>query len=89
MNITVIGNGRWGTFITWYLDRIGHKVALYGRSKSESMKSLIENRRNQYISFNDSVLLTTNLEVINESEVIVISINAQGLTALIKELNTL
>jgi len=88
MNITVIGNGRWGTFITWYLDRIGHKVALYGRSKSESMKSLIENRRNQYISFNDSVLLTTNLEVINESEVIVISINAQGLTALIKELNT-
>ena len=29
MNITVIGCGRWGTFIAWYLDSIGHNVKLY------------------------------------------------------------
>ena len=31
MKITVIGCGRWGSLITWYLDRIGHEVTLYGR----------------------------------------------------------
>ena len=23
MKITVVGSGRWGSFIAWYLDRIG------------------------------------------------------------------
>ena len=34
MNITVIGCGRWGSLITWYLDHIGHRVTLYGRAAS-------------------------------------------------------
>ena len=34
MNIFVIGCGRWGSLITWYLDRIGHHVTLYGRKSS-------------------------------------------------------
>ena len=37
MNITVIGCGRWGSLITWYLDHIGHRVTLYGRSTSPKM----------------------------------------------------
>ncbi|MDD4422841.1 MAG: 2-dehydropantoate 2-reductase N-terminal domain-containing protein, partial [Eubacteriales bacterium] len=32
MVISVIGCGRWGSFIAWYLDRCGNKVYLYGRS---------------------------------------------------------
>ena len=35
MNITVIGSGRWGSFIAYYLDKIGKKVTLYGRSTSK------------------------------------------------------
>jgi glycerol-3-phosphate dehydrogenase (NAD(P)+) len=31
MKIVVIGCGRWGSLITWYLDSIGHGVTLYGR----------------------------------------------------------
>lgn len=31
MNITVIGCGRWGSFIAWYLDRINNNVTLYGK----------------------------------------------------------
>ena len=31
MKVMVIGCGRWGSLITWYLDSIGHKVTLYGR----------------------------------------------------------
>ena len=28
MKITVIGCGRWGSLITWYLDSIGHSLSL-------------------------------------------------------------
>ena len=31
MKISVLGCGRWGTFIAWYLDKIGHQITLYGR----------------------------------------------------------
>ena len=34
MRITVIGCGRWGSLIAWYLDRTGHAVTLYGRPGS-------------------------------------------------------
>lgn len=35
MNATVIGCGRWGSFIAWYLDNLGYNVMLYGREESE------------------------------------------------------
>ena len=34
MKATVIGCGRWGSFIAWYLRKIGHEVTLYGREGS-------------------------------------------------------
>lgn len=46
-NIFVIGCGRWGTFIAWYLDKIGHKVSLYGRKQSGHMKRLSDTRKNE------------------------------------------
>ena len=33
-NIMVVGPGRWGSFLTWYLDRIGNKVTLYGHNEA-------------------------------------------------------
>ena len=33
--VTVIGCGRWGSFIAYYLDKIGKDVTLYGRSTSK------------------------------------------------------
>ena len=38
MNIGVIGCGRWGSLITWYLDRLGHSMTLYGRASSPHMQ---------------------------------------------------
>ena len=32
MNITLLGCGRWGSFIAWYLDKIGHNVTIWGLS---------------------------------------------------------
>ena len=46
MKVTVIGCGRWGSLITWYLDKIGHEVALYGRATSAHMQRFLEERKN-------------------------------------------
>ena len=30
MNATVLGCGRWGSFIAWYLNKLGFSVTLWG-----------------------------------------------------------
>lgn len=89
MKVTVIGCGRWGTFIAWYLDKFGHETSLYGREASQHMKKLIEFRENEYLKLTDSVRLTTDIEDIKESQVIVISVGAQGLRSLCRQINGL
>ncbi len=87
--IFVIGCGRWGTFIAWYLSRIGHEVTLYGRKNSENLRKLIENRSNEYLKLDDSIRLTADLHELCESDITVISINSQGLQKLMEELRAL
>ena len=41
MKITVIGCGRWGSLITWYLDRMGHDVTLYGMADAPEMQRFL------------------------------------------------
>lgn len=77
--IFVIGCGRWGSFIAWYLDRIGHEVSLYGRKSSVNMQKFMETRANEYLTMPESVRLTTELEECKESDIIVISISSQTL----------
>ena len=61
MNITVIGCGRWGSLITWYLDHIGHHVTLYGRQSSPRMQSFLATRQNDLLTLPESVALSTDL----------------------------
>lgn len=82
----VIGCGRWGTFIAWYLDKIGHEVYLYGREKSSNMQELIRTRKNQYLTLADSVHLTTTYEEIQSADYIIISVGAQGLQQVISDM---
>lgn len=86
MKITVIGCGRWGSLITWYLDRNGNDVTLYGRSDSKHMISFLETRSNDLLTLPESVKLSTDLSCVKDAETIVISINSQGLRSLFKEL---
>ena len=67
-NIFVLGCGRWGSFIGWYLDNIGHKVTLYGRENSKNMKRFMETRQNDYITLSESIILTSNLEDIKQAD---------------------
>lgn len=86
MNITVVGCGRWGSLITWYLDKIGHNVTLYGRNNSKNMQRFLEERKNNLLTLKETVTLSTNLEVIKNSDVIVISIDSQGLQRFMDEI---
>ncbi|WP_093989354.1 NAD(P)H-dependent glycerol-3-phosphate dehydrogenase [Massiliimalia timonensis] len=86
MKITVIGCGRWGSLITWYLDSIGHSVTLYGRETSKHMQAFFATRKNDVLTLPQSVGLSTELSCVAEAEVIVISIGAQGLRRLMEEL---
>ncbi len=84
--VFVIGCGRWGTFIAWYLDRIGHYVSLYGRSTSARMKELMEMRKNEYLTLSDTVELTNSYDACEKSDIIVISVGSQTLHQVAEEL---
>ena len=86
MNITVIGCGRWGSLITWYLDRTGHQVTLYGRPESARMQRFLTDRSNDLLTLPESVALSTALDAALESaETVIISIGSQSLRSLLAE----
>ena len=87
--IFVIGCGRWGTFLAWYLDKLGHKVSLYGRENSVNMKRLQEERKNDYLMLSESVKFTTRLKEATEADYLVISISSQSLQEVAKQLRQL
>ncbi len=84
--ITVIGCGRWGSFIAWYLNKTGHEVTLYGRENSQHMQQFIETRSNGLLELPNSLTLETELSKAVQSGIIIISVNSQGLRGLMQEL---
>ena len=86
MKITVVGCGRWGSLIAWYLDKINHNITLYGRKESKHMMRFINERKNDLLTLNETVSLSTELNVLEKSEVIIISINSQGLQSFMDEI---
>ena len=88
-DIFVVGCGRWGTFIAWYLDKIGHSVRLYGRESSPRMHALMAERKNEQLALSDSLQLTTELGGCLKADIIVISVGAQQLAGLAEQLRSL
>lgn len=89
MKVTVIGCGRWGSCIAWYLDRTGHDVTVYGIKGTPEIEGLIATRKNKLLTLPESVKLTTDINCVNDAEVVVISIPSQALSSLAKELHEL
>ena len=73
MKITVIGAGRWGSFIAWYLDHIGKDVSLYGREDSSNMKRFRETGGNGIIQLEKTTKLIYDLKEIEDSDLFAIS----------------
>lgn len=87
MKISVLGCGRWGCFLAWYLDRIGHKVTLYGRPNSKRLEKLKQTRMNNYMNVGESITLSSDLkQCIDDAECILISISAQNLRSFSQEI---
>lgn len=90
MKITVIGAGRWGSCIAWYLDRTGHDITIYGPKDTPDMIAFSTTRTNGLITLPESIGLSYDLkESVESAECIVISIGSQGLRSLIDEINAL
>lgn len=86
MKVMMIGCGRWGSLIAWYLSTLSHEVTLYGRESSAHMQRFLRERKNDLLTLPPSVTLTTELAATKDAEVILISVPAQSLRGLLREL---
>lgn len=83
MNITVIGSGRWGSFLAWYTKRLGNDVLIYGRQTSASYQELKNTKKNEYITLQDDTKFSSDLKYsVEYADTVIISIGAQGLPSL-------
>ena len=89
MKITVIGCGRWGSLITWYLSsRKGHDVTLYGLASAPQMQRFLKERKNDLLTLPDTVRLSTDITSVVDPacETVIISVGAQDFRGLMEEL---
>ncbi len=85
MNITVLGSGRWASFLAWYADKTGHKTLLWGRPGSKTLRSLRETRRNAYVTLPQSVEMTDDLETaLRFGDVSLTAVGAQQLRSFLQ-----
>lgn len=87
MKISVLGCGRWGSFIAWYLSRRGNEVVSWGPEEDFSYQILKNTGRNDYVVLDDRITLSCDLEfAVKRAEIIVISISSQGLRGFMKRI---
>jgi len=82
----VLGSGRWGSFIAWYINKIGHDLVLWGRKESKNIQNLIKNRCNSVLCFGPEAKITDDLSVALDQDYIVISINSQNFRSFLSDL---
>ncbi|MBE7061375.1 MAG: glycerol-3-phosphate dehydrogenase [Clostridiales bacterium] len=80
MKVSVLGCGRWGSFIGWYLARNGHNVIQWGTEGNYTFDVLKNTGRNEYVELDERINLTSDLKfAVENSDTIIISISAQAL----------
>lgn len=88
MKVSVLGCGRWGSFIAWYQAAVlKNQVISWGPEGDYSYEVLKNTGRNEYVSLDKSITLTCDLQYAVESaDVIIISISSQGLRGFMKKI---
>ncbi len=90
MKISVLGCGRWGSFIGWYLVNNGHNVIQWGTEGNYTFDVLKNTGKNEYVELDKRINLTSDLNfAINSSDIIIISISAQALRSFMQRLNAI
>ena len=88
MNISLLGCGRWGSFIAWYLDKTGHSVYSWGLESEKIFQDLKRERKNMYVNFSDDIVITSDLtQAVEHAEVMIISISSQALSGFMEKLS--
>ena len=88
-NISVIGCGRWGTFLGYYAATYAGcgRVYMYDLPQSPNFIELRDTRKNSYLTLADNMEITDDLNKVLENDTIIISIGCQHLRELAKQLN--
>ena len=88
MKISVLGCGRWGSFIAWYQATVlKNKVVSWGPEGDYSYEILKNTGKNEYVTLDKNITLTCDLKFAVESaDVIIISISSQGLRGFMKKI---
>lgn len=88
--ISVIGSGRWGTFLAWYAANYCkmERVKIYSKPDAPDFIELKQTRKNPYLSLSDNMFLYDNISDVLNNDFIIISIGCQHLRSLARELNS-
>lgn len=87
MKISVLGCGRWGSFIAWYQATVlKNEVISWGPEGEYSYEILKNTGKNDYVTLDKSIELTCDLQrAVDASDIIIISISSQGLRGFMKK----
>ena len=87
MNISIIGCGRWGSFLAWYCTKIGHTVTNYGRADSPSFVKLKTTGQNEWIKLDQKIKLSCDLKsTIESADIVLVSIGCQNFRSFLKQI---
>lgn len=88
MKISVLGCGRWGSFIAWYQATVlKNQVISWGPEGDYSYEVLKNTGKNEYVTLDSSITLTCDLKLaLEKSDIIIISISSQGLRGFMKKI---
>lgn len=87
-NISLIGCGRWGTFLGYYAaTHFADYVDMYDIPTSPNFIELKETRKNPYLKLADNMGLHENIEDVLKNDTIIVSIGCQHFRSLCKQLN--
>ena len=78
IHVTVVGCGRWGSFLAWYANQLGHNVTVYGKRGEITYEQLVMTHKNDYVTLPKTVALTDDLpRAIKTADVVLVSVPSQ------------
>lgn len=87
MKISVIGPGRWGTFIAHYLACIGHRVTLCGREGSAGIAALKSTGKNEYMTLCDRVEPEYGYSSCRDADAVAVSVPSTTLKEVLSQID--
>lgn len=87
IKVSVLGCGRWGSFLAWYSNEIGHKVMSFGLRDTPEFMTLKQNHKNEYVTYPDEITVTDDLKkAVDFADVIIVSVPSQVLRSFMPDI---